>query len=130
MSVIKTIYQGNYQCATQSPLNAEPIITKAVRFTPIDLLVSAYGSCLLATIDYEARKNQFQTSDLRSEISYKMSEDTSQLGAVQIKIFLGSDYTNEQKQIIEFASQNYCHVGKSLNLEVKKEFEFIYNELK
>jgi len=126
-AVIETIYQGNYKCTTQSPLNEDPITTKAAQFSPVDLLASAYGSCLLATIDYEARKKQFQTPGIRSEITYEMSEDGSQLGTVHVKIFFGNEYTDEQKQIIEFAAQNLCHVGRSINPDVKKEFEFIYN---
>lgn len=45
-AVIETIYQGNYKCTTQSPLNEDPITTKAAQFSPVDLLASAYGSCL------------------------------------------------------------------------------------
>lgn len=126
-SIIETIYQGNYTCTTKSPLNEEPIVAKSRDFSPMDLLASAYGSCLLATIDYEARKQKFQTPDLRSEISYHMSEDRTRLGALFIRIIVDGDFSQEQKQVIEFSAKNKCHVGQSIDKDVKKEFEFIYS---
>jgi len=126
-TTIETIYKGNYTCATQSPLHAEPIITKAVSYTPMDMLITAYGSCLLATIDYEARKANFSTPGIRSSISYAMSADGSRLGAIEVSIHVDSPYTEEQKAVIEHAANNKCHVGKSLDPTIVKQILFIYN---
>lgn len=127
MECITTIYHGNYKCTTLTPHSEIPIITKATKFTPLDLLISSYGSCLLATIDYEARKKQFQITNMRSEASYKMSDDGLQLGSVFVSFFFNEDYTEDQKWIIKDAVDHHCHVSKSLNPDIKKDFEYIFN---
>lgn len=126
--VIETKYEGKYKSSTKTPLSEEPIAVNAVRFNPVDLLASAYGSCLLGTIDYEARKKQFDTTDARSEIVYEMTEDKTKVGTMHIKIFFGNDYTDEQKEVIEFATKNQCHVGNSLDPAIKRVYEFFYNQ--
>ncbi|MEK6511194.1 OsmC family protein [Myroides odoratimimus] len=128
MSVtIETLYNGNYQCSTSTPLNQEPIITKAVRFTPMNLFASAYGSCLLATIDHQAYKSEFPITVLKSQISMNMSNEDGNLEKIDIKLFFDGDYTDQQKQIIEESAKYNCHVGKSIDPSIVKEFEFVYN---
>lgn len=124
---IRTNYEGRYMSKTKSPLNEEPITVNAVRFTPVDLLTSAYGSCILGTIDFEARKKEFETTEARSEITYEMSEDKNKIEAMSIKIFLGNEYTDQQKEVIENAAKYQCHVGNSLDPAIKREYEFTYN---
>ncbi|MDX9749684.1 MAG: hypothetical protein RBT71_01200 [Flavobacteriales bacterium] len=41
---IKTRYQGRYQSSTYNPVNKQDIVVNAARFTPIDLLATAYNS--------------------------------------------------------------------------------------
>lgn len=53
---IETIYAGGYTSKTTTPFNSEPVTVSATRFTPVDLMVSAYGSCLLGTIDFAANQ--------------------------------------------------------------------------
>lgn len=126
--LIETNYEGKYRSGTKTPLSSEKIAVNAARFNPVDLLASAYGSCLLGTIDWEARKEQFETTESRSEITYDMSEDGSRLGKMNIKIFFANDYSPEQKAIIEEAAKTKCHVGKSLDPAIEKNYEFIYND--
>lgn len=126
--LITTQYEGKYKSSTKTPLNEEPVTVNAVQFTPVDLLASAYGSCLLGTIDYEAYKQKFNTTGAKSEIEYKMSEDGSKVAAMDIKLSFADDFTDEQKAIIESAAQSKCHVGKSLDPTISKNFTFIYNQ--
>lgn len=123
---VETIYQGNYTCTTASPWNTEPIMTKAQKFSPMDLLLSAYGSCLLATLDYEAQKANFATSEIRSVISYQMSADASKLGAIHVQVFFDGVYSEEQKDLLSHAATHYCHVGNSLDAAISKTIELIY----
>jgi len=124
--LIETNYEGKYRSSTKTPLSEERIAVNAARFNPVDLLASAYGSCLLGTIDWEARKEHFETTESRSEITYDMSEDESKVGKINIKIFFKNDYTPEQKAVIEVAAKTKCHVGKSLDPSIEKNYEFIY----
>jgi uncharacterized OsmC-like protein len=123
---IETKYLGSYKSSTKSPFNTEPITVGVTQFTPVDLLVSAYGSCLLGTIDYEARKKQFEISDARTEITIEMSEDKTRVGNLNVKILLNSSYTDEQKEVIETSAKFKCHVGNSLDRSIAKEYEFVY----
>ena len=56
-----------------------------------------------------------------------MSEDRTRLGSLFIRIIVDGDFSQEQKQVIEFSAKNKCHVGQSIDKDVKKEFEFIYS---
>jgi uncharacterized OsmC-like protein len=124
---IETKYLGNYKSGTKTPLNTEPVTVAATQFTPVDLLVSAYGSCLLGTMDFEARKKQFEIADARAEITVEMSDDKTRVGRLSAKILLGSSYTNEQKEIIEQGAKFKCHVGNSLDKSIDRQYEFVYN---
>ena len=125
-NTVKTNYEGKFKTITRSPINEEPINVSAARFGPIDLLSAAYSSCLLLTIDNEARKKQFETTDARSEIDYELNEDKNKLGKINVRLFFGKDYTDEQKEVIETAARQQCHIGNSLDKSIDKQFEFIY----
>ena len=127
MKTVETTYQGKYTSTTKSSLNTEAITVNAVRFTPVDLLFSAYGSCLLGTIDWEAHKNGFETPQARSEVSYSMDEAAAKVAEIRVKIYLGADYSAEQKQVIETAAKHHCHVGNTLDPAIPRTYEFQYN---
>ncbi|MFZ4860876.1 OsmC family protein [Sphingobacterium sp. Mn56C] len=126
---IETLYKGKYTSNTKTPLNEDDVVVNAVSFTPVDLLVSAYGSCLLGTIDYEAHKKGFEVVQAKSEITYNMSEDGSKVSLMNIKLTFEKDYTADEKTIIENATVN-CHVGKSLDPSISRNFDFNYNQKK
>src|SRR5262249_39398245 len=125
--MVETNYKGKFKSATRSPLNEEPIHVSAARFGPIDLLSAAYGSCLLLTIDNEARKKHFDTTDARSEIDYELSENQNKLGKINVSLFFAKDYTDEQKEVIETAAKQHCHIGNSFDKSINKVFEFVYS---
>ncbi len=130
MSTIETIYQGKFISNTKSPLNQEAITTDASSFSPVALLISAYGSCMLGTMDYAARQNQFEIADARTQIDFEMDADKTKVAKINIKALFANDYSDEQKQVIEFAAKNYCHVGKSIDPSIERVFEFMYNQNK
>ena len=123
----ETNYQGKSGSTTKSLLKQGPIIVTDANPKPLEVLASAYGSCLLKTIDYVARKKQFEVTGARSEITYEMNEDKSGIGAMNIKIFFDKNYTDEQKQVIEQAAKKLCHVGNSLDPTIFRLYEFNYN---
>lgn len=122
---IETTYQGQFTSNTACALNENGVTVNAVHFTPIDLLATAYSSCLLGTIDYVASKNGFQVKGSNSQITYHLNEEGTKVGTMDIKISFSEDYSAEQKEVIVTATQN-CHVGKSLDPAIVKNFEFIY----
>ena len=81
---------------------------------------------MLGTVDFYARKKDFEVNGSRSELSYEMSAEGGQVGTIHIKLFFDKEYTAEQKDIIENAAKNLCHVGNSLNPSIVKNYEFLY----
>ncbi|ACU63394.1 OsmC family protein [Chitinophaga pinensis] len=126
-NVISTAYQGKFKATTEAPLNDNPITVNAVQFSPVDLLISAYGSCLLGTIDYVAQTKLFEVNNSKSEITYEMSTTGSGVGKINIKLFFKDDYSAEQREVIENAAKKQCHVGNTIDARIEKEFQFIYS---
>ena len=123
---VKTDYLGNYQSKTENTFSDTPIIVDAMKFTPLDLLSSAYNSCMLGTMEYIAKQNEFEIGQAKSEIEWALSEDTTRIGSMDIKISFDNDFSDEQKEILENAAQTKCHVGQTLNPAIEKKFTFNY----
>lgn len=125
MTKIQTSYDGQFKSSTQTPLS-EDTINVDHKFGPIDLLMGAYGSCMLATVDYYARKKGFEVNGSHSELSYELHADGDKVGKIKIRLSFNDDYPVEQKETIETSAKDYCHVGNSLNQSIVKSYEFIY----
>lgn len=123
--IIESTYHGKYNTSTKTPLSSDAVKVD-LTFGPIDLLMGSYGSCMLGTVDFYARKKGFEVNGSRSELSYEMHADGGKVGKINVKIFFDKEYTAEQKEIMEDSAKNLCHVGSSLNPEIVKNYEFIY----
>lgn len=126
--IIEAKYEEKFKYEAKNLLTEAYIGLNGTSFNPVVLMASAYASCILGTIDIAARKNSFETLGSRAEILYGMTQDKTKVGTMTIKIFFNNDYTDEQKKVIEYAAKNQCHVGNSLDPDIKKEYEFIYNQ--
>ena len=124
--IVKTTYLGRYQSQTENPFNNTSIVVDAAKFTPLDLLTSAYNSCILGTMEYAAKQNNFEISEAKSQVDWDLSEDTTRIGKMDIKISFEKDFSKEQKEILETAAKTKCHVGQTLNPNIEKTFEFTY----
>ena len=124
--IVKTDYLGKYQSKTENTFSETPIVVDAMKFTPLDLLSSAYNSCMLGTMEYIAKQNEFEIGQAKSEIEWALSEDTTRIGSMDIKISFANDFSEEQKEILENAAQTKCHVGQTLNPAIEKKFTFNY----
>jgi len=125
--VIETDYIGKYQSKTENSFSNTPIVVDAMKFTPLDLLTSAYNSCMLGTMEYIAKQNNFEIGKVKSQIKWALSEDTTRIGSMDIKITFVNDFSDMQKKVLETAAKTKCHVGQTLNPNINKKFEFIYN---
>lgn len=123
---VKTDYLGKYQSKTENTFSDTPIIVDAMKFTPLDLLSSAYNSCILGTMEHIAKQNKFEIGQANSHIEWALSEDTTRIGSMDIKISFANDFSEEQKEILENAAQTKCHVGQTLNPAIEKKFTFNY----
>jgi len=126
--VVKTDYLGKYQSQTENSFSNMPIVVDAMKFTPLDLLSSAYNSCMLGTMEYIAKQNKFEIGEAKSQIEWALSEDTTLIGSMDIQISFANDFSDEQKEILENAAQTKCHVGQTLNPAIEKKFTFNYKQ--
>lgn len=126
---INAMYVGEYTSAIHTPLNNVTIKVNAIDFTPIDLLASSYASCLMGTVDYEARKKGFDSTVSKCEISYEMSDDHSRVKSYSVYLFFENDFDTEKENILETAAKTKCHIGKSLSADIEKSFRFFYKTL-
>lgn len=65
--IIATNYEGTYHSSTKSPISADPIRVD-LKFGPIDLLMCSYASCMLGTVDFYARKKDFEVNASRRAV--------------------------------------------------------------
>lgn len=126
--IVKTDYLGKYQSKTENTFSDTPIIVDAMKFTPLDLLSSAYNSCMLGTMEHIAKQNKFEIGQANSQIEWALSEDTTRIGSMDIQISFTNDFSEEQKEILENAAQTNCHVGQTLNPAIEKKFTFNYKQ--
>ncbi|HBN6702611.1 TPA: OsmC family protein [Elizabethkingia anophelis] len=123
--IIESNYQGKYNTSTKTPLSDEEIKVD-LKFGPIDLLMGSYGSCMLGTVDFYARKKGFEVNGSKSEISYEMATEGGKVGTINVKLSFDKEYPADQKEIIETSAKNLCHVGNSLNPSIVRNYEFVY----
>lgn len=124
--LVKTAYIGRYQSQTENAFSNTPIVVDAAKFTSLDLLASAYNSCMLGTMEYAAKQNNFEISEAKSQVDWELSKDTTRIGSMDIKISFSENFSDEQKEILEIAAKTKCHVGQTLNPLIEKNFEFVY----
>lgn len=124
-NAIETAYLGKYNSSTQTPLSNEPVKVD-LKFGPIDLLMGSYGSCMLGTVDFYARKKGFEVNGSKSALTYEMHADGDKVGIINVKLSFDKEYTAEEKEVIETSAKKLCHVGNSLNPEIVRNYEFTY----
>ena len=124
--VVKTDYLGKYQSKTENSFSNTTIVVDAMKFTPLDLLTSAYNSCMLGTMEHIAKQSNFEIGEANSQIEWALIEDTTRIGSMDIEITFANDFSDEQKEILETAAKTKCHVGQTLNPAIEKEFKFTY----
>lgn len=123
---IKTRYNGRYQSSTFNAVNQQDIVVNATRFTPIDLLASAYNSCMLGTMDAVAQQHGFSIGNATSEVEWAISTDGTRVGTMNVKIGFDQDLPEDRRALVEHAAQHLCHVGRSIHPAIERTFEFTY----
>ncbi|GGX35515.1 OsmC family protein [Aquimarina muelleri] len=126
---INVKYVGKDNSSIHTSLNEATFKVNNIDYSPIDLLISSYASCLMETVDYEARKKGFDSTVTKCEISYEMSDDDSRINSCSIFLFFEGDFDIKKENFLETASKTKCKVGKSLSSDIKKSFRFFYKTM-
>ena len=97
-----------------------------MKFTPLDLVASAYNSCMLGTMEHIAKQNKFEIGETKSQIEWALSEDTTRIGSMDIQISFANDFSEEQKETIKQLSKLkqglYIQENNTVNQEFKGEY--------
>lgn len=126
---INVKYIGKDSSSIHTSLNEATFKINNIDYSPIDLLISSYASCLMGTVDYEARKAGFDSTVTKCEISYEMSDEDSKINSCSIYLFFEEDFNLEMENLLEAAAKTKSEVGKSLSSDIKKSFRFFYKSM-
>ena len=132
---MKTVYLGGLRNEVEHLQSGTKIVTdapldnhgKGESFSPTDLFASSLGCCMLTIMGISAESYGFNIDG--TTIATEKIMGTNPRRVVELKLDIhfpkGSNYTDQQKRLIEAAART-CPVANSLNPEIKKTITFNY----
>ncbi len=97
------------------------------RFSPTDLVATAFASCMMTLMGIAVRDRGIQISGTTCEVEKVMEANPRRISQINVKMILPTDetYTDKEKAIIEKAALT-CPIHYSLHPDIKKNVEFVY----
>ena len=132
---MKTVYLGGLRNEVEHLQSGTKIVTdapldnhgKGESVSPTDLFASSLGCCMLTIMGISAESYGFNIDG--TTIATEKIMGTNPRRVVELKLDIhfpkGSNYTDQQKRLIEAAART-CPVANSLNPEIKKTITFNY----
>lgn len=132
---MKTVYLGGLRNEVEHLQSGKKIVTdapldnhgKGESFSPTDLFASSLGCCMLTIMGISAESYGFNIDGTTIETEKIMGTNPRRVVELKLDIHFpkGSNYTDQQKRLIEAAART-CPVANSLNPEIKKTITFNY----
>ena len=132
---MKTVYLGGLRNEVEHLQSGTKIVTdapldnhgKGESFSPTDLFASSLGCCMLTIMGISAENYGFNIDGTTIETEKIMGTNPRRVVELKLDIHFpqGSNYTDQQKRLIEAAART-CPVANSLNPEIKKTITFNY----
>ncbi len=132
---MKTVYLGGLRNEVEHLQSGTKIVTdapldnhgKGESFSPTDLFASSLGCCMLTIMGISAESYGFNIDGTTIETEKIMGTNPRRVVELKLDIHFpkGSNYTDQQKRLIEAAART-CPVANSLNPEIKKTITFNY----
>lgn len=132
---MKTVYLGGLRNEVEHLQSGTKLITdapldnhgKGESFSPTDLFASSLGCCMLTIMGISAESYGFNIDGTTIETEKIMGTNPRRVVELKLDIHFpkGSNYTDQQKRLIEAAART-CPVANSLNPEIKKTITFNY----
>jgi len=116
--------QSGTQIETDAPTDNNG---KGERFSPTDLVATALGSCMLTIMGIAGNTHQINIEGTEVEITKIMTPPPRKIGEIIVKLKMkGQDsFSDKEKAILENSALT-CPVFLSLNEDVKKTVEFVW----
>lgn len=135
MTKMRTVYLGGLRNEVEHLQSGTKIVTdapldnhgKGESFSPTDLFASSLGCCMLTIMGISAESYGFNIDGTTIETEKIMGTNPRRVVELKLDIHFpkGSNYTDQQKRLIEAAART-CPVANSLNPEIKKTITFNY----
>lgn len=135
MANFELTYTGDLRCKAIHLKSQTEIITdaptdnmgKGEAFSPTDLTATSLGVCMLTTVGISAQKNNYTIDGARAEVTKVMAANPRRIAEIVVELYFpaNSNYTDEQKKMIETASL-HCPVAKSLHPELVQTIKFVW----
>lgn len=100
---------------------------KGERFSPTDLVATAFASCMLTLIGIASKTHNFNIDGTLCSVTKIMATNPRRIGEIIVSIEFPKEqhYDDKTKAIIERAALT-CPVYESLHPEVKKSVSFLW----
>ncbi|RFC54657.1 OsmC family protein [Brumimicrobium aurantiacum] len=134
MKKISSSYLGNLRISSLHEKSGTIIETdapvdnngKGTRFSPTDLVATAYLNCMITIIGIYCDKNEIEFQDCKGDVEKIMTDNPRRISGLNFVLDLSMNNWNDQeKRRIENAAKN-CPVAKSVSSEIKINIEFKY----
>jgi uncharacterized OsmC-like protein len=97
---------------------------KGTRFSPTDLLATAYLNCMITIIGIYCEQNGMDFDKCEGDVEKIMIDGPRRIGGLNIVLALnGSNWSDKQKRRVENAAKN-CPVAKSVSPEIEINIAF------
>jgi len=134
MSDFKVVYKDNLSTEMTHLDSGDKVITDAPKdnqglgrtFSPIDLVASSLGSCMMTIIAIAARTHNLNILDMNANVSKIMSTiSPRRINRINVVIDIKGAFDEKSKKIIERSAKN-CPVHRSLNSHIKVDLKINY----
>lgn len=99
---------------------------KGTRFSPTDLLATAYLNCMITIIGIYCDQNGLNFAGCEGEVEKIMTDKPRRVGGLNLFLDLSSnEWDTKERRRIENAAKN-CPVAMSISPEIEINIEFIY----
>ncbi|HLW29925.1 MAG TPA: OsmC family protein [Brumimicrobium sp.] len=100
---------------------------KGTRFSPTDLLATAYLNCMITLIGIYCDQNGVTFEQCEGQVEKIMIDSPRRVGGLNIILDLRSNTWNDkEKRRVENAAKT-CPVAKSVSPEIKVNIQFLYS---
>ena len=99
---------------------------KGTRFSPTDLLATAYLNCMITIIGIHCDQNGLKFAGCEGEVEKIMNDKPRRIGALNIILDLSSnDWSEKERRRIENAAK-HCPVAMSVSSDIIINIDFKY----
>ena|SRR5690554_297093 len=135
MKKIRSSYLGDLRISSLHEKSGSKIETdapvdnneKGTRFSPTDLLATAYLNCLITIMGIYCKNNGLEFAGCEGEVEKIMTNNPRRIGKLIFKLDLSNnEWSEKEKTKVQNAAKT-CPVAKSVSPDIEIELNFIYN---